>query len=101
MQKLLPIFKKQKEEISIVLCDLTMPRMNGWETLAAVRELVPDIPVILSSGYKESQVMAGDHPAWPHSYLSKPYRLKELRLAISRAVINRTYGRGSGLAPEN
>ena len=95
------IFKKQKEEISIVLCDLTMPRMNGWETLAAVRELVPDIPVILSSGYKESQVMAGDHPAWPHSYLSKPYRLKELRLAISRALINRTYGRGSGLAPEN
>ena len=46
-----------------------MPRMNGWETLMALRKPVPDIPVILASGYDEAQVMAGDHTEWPPGLL--------------------------------
>jgi PAS domain S-box-containing protein len=78
------IFQQQKDNINAVLCDLTMPRMDGWETLASLRELAPEIPVILSSGYNEAQVMVGDHTEWPQSYLGKPYMLEELRLAINR-----------------
>ena len=52
--------------------------MDGWETLAALRKLSPDIPVVLSSGYDEEQVMAGDHPVRPKAFLGKPYQLKEL-----------------------
>lgn len=43
------IFQQHQNEIRFVLSDLTMPRMNGWEALAALRKLSPDIPVILSS----------------------------------------------------
>jgi len=35
----------------------------------ALRKLVPDIPVILASGYDEAQVMAGDHTEWPPGLL--------------------------------
>lgn len=35
---------------------------DGWETLAALRQFSPDIPVILSSGYDEVQVMADKYP---------------------------------------
>ena len=55
------IFQQHQDEIRCVLSDLTMPRMDGWETLAALRKLSPDIPVILSSGYDEAQVMADEH----------------------------------------
>jgi CheY-like chemotaxis protein len=85
------IFGQRQDEIHCVLCDLTMPIMNGWETLAALRNLAPDIPVILASGYDESQVMAGDHPELPQVFLGKPYKLKGLSDAISQALINRKH----------
>jgi len=85
------VFRQRQNEISCILCDLTMPRMNGWETLTALRKLAPDIPVILTSGYDKAHVMAGDHPELPQVFLGKPYKLKGLRDAIGRAI-----GDGSG-----
>ena len=80
------LFRLRKEEIHFVLCDLTMPSMDGWKTLAALREIKPGISAILTSGYDEAQVMTGDHPEWPQAYLGKPYQLDGLRDAISRAM---------------
>jgi CheY-like chemotaxis protein len=80
------IFQQHQHEIFFVLSDLTMPRMDGWETLAALRKLSPDIPVVLSSGYDEAQVMAGDHTEQPDAFLGKPYQLKGLRETINRVL---------------
>jgi signal transduction histidine kinase/DNA-binding response OmpR family regulator len=79
-------FKQHQDEIRCVLSDLTMPRMNGWETIAALRKLSPDIPVILSSGYDEALVMADEHTERPNAFIGKPYQLKSLDTAIRRAV---------------
>ncbi|MFZ3045971.1 MAG: response regulator, partial [Desulfatirhabdiaceae bacterium] len=82
------VFREHQDRIRLVLTDLTMPRMDGWATLAALRELKPDIPVILSSGYSEASVMSDDHAKMsPQAFLSKPYNLKSLREAIARAAI--------------
>ena len=80
------IFRDRKTEIRFVLSDLTMPRMNGWETLAGLRNLSPDIPVILTSGYDEATVMTGDHSGWPQAFLSKPYGFSSLREVIGRVA---------------
>jgi len=80
------VFRQHKDEVRCVVCDVTMPRMDGWETLAALRKLAPGLPVVLASGYDKASVMAGDHPELPEAFLSKPYRLDELRDAIRRAL---------------
>ena len=82
------VFRQHQDEIRCVLSDLTMPRMDGWDTLAALRKLSPDIPVILSSGYDETRVMAGEHPERPNAFLSKPYQLKGLSDTINRLLGN-------------
>ena len=82
------VFQQHRDEIGCVLCDLTMPRMNGWETLTALRKLSPGFPVLLSSGYSEAQVMAGDHPELPQAFLSKPYQFETLINTIARFMRN-------------
>jgi two-component system, cell cycle sensor histidine kinase and response regulator CckA len=82
----LEIFRRHRDEICCVLCDLTMPGMNGWETLTALRKIRPDIPVILSSGYDEARVMAGQHDQLPHAFLGKPYDHTALKTALEMAL---------------
>jgi two-component system, cell cycle sensor histidine kinase and response regulator CckA len=89
------VFRQHEGEVLCVLCDLTMPRMNGWQTLAALRKLAPGLPVILASGYDKAYVMAGDHPELPQAFLSKPYKLQELRNAIGLALVPRRKPSGS------
>ena len=67
-----------------MLCDLTMPRMGGWETLTALRKLAPRIPIILSSGYDDAKVMEGQHTELPQAFLRKPYELKALFDLVKR-----------------
>lgn len=80
------IFALHKNEISLVILDLTMPGMNGWETLEALRTLQPDIPVILASGYDEAKVMEGKRAEFPHAFLHKPYSMAKLKAAVGAAV---------------
>jgi two-component system, cell cycle sensor histidine kinase and response regulator CckA len=82
------IFRQHREKISCVLCDLSMPGMDGWETLSALRRLDPDIVFILSSGYSRIRAMAGDHAELPQSFLGKPYDLNELQQKIGEVVGN-------------
>ena len=78
----LEIFRMRKDEISLVILDLTMPGMNGWETLEALRALRPDIPVVLASGYDMATAMEGKRAELLHAFLPKPYSMAELKAAI-------------------
>jgi PAS domain S-box-containing protein len=80
------VFKRYKDEIGVVLCDLSMPRMNGWETLSALRRIRPDIPVVIVSGYDESKTSNDNHSEHAHIFLHKPYQMAELKDAVTRAM---------------
>ena len=79
------VFRRHSDRICAVLLDFTMPGMNGWETLAALRALQPGLPVILVSGYDQDRVMADRHSDQPHVFLHKPFRVADLKEAIEKA----------------
>jgi signal transduction histidine kinase/CheY-like chemotaxis protein len=78
--------KEQGGRLRAVLLDLTMPQMDGEETLRGIRAISPDLPVVLCSGYDvfERQGRFADLPF--SGYLQKPYRLDELQRALRRAL---------------
>jgi len=82
----LQLFEQQHAAIRLVLCDLSMPNMDGWELLTALRQQNPDIPIILVSGYDQAQVMESDHPEKPQAFLGKPYRLSALDETIRKVL---------------
>ncbi|MBF0497790.1 MAG: response regulator, partial [Deltaproteobacteria bacterium] len=79
------IFRAHKDEVCLVLLDLSMPGMNGWQTLTKLRTLQPGIPVILASGYDEAQVMKEKQVERPQAFLHKPYQLSDLKQAVAAA----------------
>lgn len=80
------LYRTHKENIDCVLCDLSMPDMDGWETLAALRAINPRIRSILSSGYDEAQIMEEMHEVRPDAFLHKPYTLDDLKNALLMAL---------------
>jgi PAS domain S-box-containing protein len=87
-ERALEIYREKRHVISLVilvLCDLTMPHLDGWQTLAALRRIQPEIPVVLASGYDRAHTMAGDHPEQPQAFLHKPYEMKTLKGVLQKA----------------
>lgn len=80
------VFGTRGAEICCVLCDVTMPRLGGWATLAAPRKLGSSVPVILASGHSAEQVMEGHHEHLPQAFLTKPFDTAALTKALARAL---------------
>ena len=66
-------FRENPAGFDLVLLDLTMPGMNGEETLAALRALAPGVRVLLMSGYSESDRVARLAGGGPIGFLQKPF----------------------------
>jgi len=80
----LALFEPRQAEVAFVLLDLTMPRMDGRQALAAIRALRPATPVVLASGYDEAHALGGGSGR-PPVFLKKPFSWEELEAAIARA----------------
>ncbi|MBF0390004.1 MAG: response regulator [Desulfamplus sp.] len=65
-----------------------MPRMNGWETITALRKISPDVKIVLVSGYDKAQIMAGAYKynEMPQVFLTKPYSMTDLKNALVDAL---------------
>jgi PAS domain S-box-containing protein len=74
----LDLFRLHRADVSVVLLDMTMPTMNGAEACLAIRELAPQIPVILCSGYAADEVAGAVRNLTDVSFLAKPYLAAEL-----------------------
>ncbi len=80
------VFRQHRDEIRVVLMDLTMPRMNGEETFREIRRIRPDAKVVVMSGYNEletSERFAGKGVA---GFVQKPYDIASLREQIQRVL---------------
>ena len=69
----------QRTSITCVLLDLNMPRMNGEETYSEIRKLAPALPILISSGYGEQDILARFSDKRDVGVIQKPYQMASLR----------------------
>lgn len=77
-QEALRVFQKNPR-IDLVLLDLRMPRMDGFETCQALRVLDQEVPILMMSGHQDSALVAGNAALGVQGFLQKPFRSRELR----------------------
>lgn len=73
----------------VAVTDLKMPGMNGVETVAALRQLDPDMEVIVATGYASLETALACMKHGAYDYIRKPYDIAELRHLILQAVEKR------------
>ncbi len=82
---------EKSNAFDIVLLDVMMPNMNGWETLKAIRrnEHTKHLPVIMLTAVNEEQKMVTGLKIGADDYIVKPFVLPNL-LARMEAVLRRS-----------
>jgi signal transduction histidine kinase len=80
----LEIFEKQGHRLRVVILDMTMPDIGGEEVYRRMAAVRPDLKVIFSSGYHESESISQLSGVGKVEFLHKPYRPGNLVQLVRR-----------------
>ena len=75
-----------KDPFDLVVTDLIMPGMDGWDLAFHVKSRAPSTPVVLITGQQKEEVMEiekGDHVDF---VMFKPFKLKEMQKTVYRML---------------
>jgi PAS domain S-box-containing protein len=79
-------YSKNKEKIDLVILDMIMPEMGGGETFDRLKEINPDIKVILSSGYALNGQANKIMERGCRAFIQKPFTKLALNKTIKQAL---------------
>ncbi len=72
-------------DLDLLVSDAVMPGMTGAEFLARVRELAPDLPIVLMSGYSRDELKGGIRDR-ADTFLEKPFSPDSFMEAVDEAL---------------
>ncbi|MDD2856819.1 MAG: response regulator, partial [Desulfuromonadaceae bacterium] len=84
-QDALNIFKS-RDDIELIILDLTMPHLDGEECFRELRKMKPELKVIMSSGYNRQEVTQRFLGKGLSGFIQKPYRLSVLRETVKEVT---------------
>ena len=76
----------ESQAVDIVITDVKMPKMDGFEVLRRVRSVAPETEVIVITGVKESENAFRALREGAFDFFTKPFKVEELDAAIQRTV---------------
>ena len=75
---------REHSDLHVVLMDINMPLMNGYECTRQIKKERPDLPVIAQTAYAMSGEREVSRKAGCDDYLAKPIKVSELLNTLSR-----------------
>jgi PAS domain S-box-containing protein len=82
----LELFQKNAADISMVITDMGMPVMDGYQLFSELKSLRPDLPIIISSGFGDTVVTSRIASEDIAGSISKPYSFDRLREVLKRVM---------------
>ena len=76
-QEAIAVYREKEKEIDLVILDMIMPGMSGGETFDRLREINPEIKVLLSSGYSITGKAQAIMDRGCNGFLQKPFQIEK------------------------
>jgi len=94
----LELFRRRPLAYQLVLLDLTMPFMDGEETFHRLREIRPDAPILLCTGFIQNDKLERLMTAGLSGFLRKPFAPDEIVSQVKAILDSAKYSRLSGFS---
>jgi CheY-like chemotaxis protein len=80
------IYKRRQKEIDLVICDLGLPGLMGYDVLRKMKQMNPNLKFILASGYLEQVQKAAIFELGARDILQKPYEFDKMLLSVREVL---------------
>jgi PAS domain S-box-containing protein len=85
-EKALEVYQDNRRDIALVILDINMPGMGGYKCLQKLREIDPEVKVVIASGYSQRLQSEEERMQDTDGFVAKPFAMSEL-LAVIREVL--------------
>ena len=75
----------QKDKVDIVISDMKMPEMNGFELLKIIKNEYPEIGMIMMTAYGDTYTVKDALLLGADEYITKPFKSFEVSMIVERA----------------
>lgn len=80
--KAVELYRQHKDEIDIVVMDLGLPKVTGWEVIRTMKEQNPGVKVIITTGYLQQELKSELLGSEVKAYIHKPYTVDKVLEAL-------------------
>jgi two-component system cell cycle sensor histidine kinase/response regulator CckA len=87
-QAAVDLFSDQQDRIDLVILDYVMPGMGGREVFEALKQIQPEVNVLLSSGYSSTDQVAALIERGCRGFIQKPYDTVKMSRTI-RTILDK------------
>jgi signal transduction histidine kinase/CheY-like chemotaxis protein len=76
----------QSDDISLVIMDIKLPGIHGWEAIKRIREKKPDLPILVQTAYASSEDRNMSMELGCVGYISKPIENSEIKKMVKQYI---------------
>jgi len=81
------LFKKYADEIDLIITDVNMPELNGLEMARKIKEINPNIPIIVATAFSNSSYLLEAIELGIDKYVLKPIDIKKLFTVMKQSLL--------------
>lgn len=78
--------KIEQKDFAMVITDMRMPKMTGIELLHAIKEIKPELPVVMISGYSVEECDSAQVKTKADGFLNKPFMMSDIEKLLSEIL---------------
>jgi CheY-like chemotaxis protein len=85
-EEVINLYRSNKDDIDVVLLDIGLPKVAGWNVVTQLREQNPNVQIVITSGYIDPDLKTKLDSVGVKAVLYKPYRLDQIIDAVQRIM---------------